>query len=120
MASRDLPAPNPHAELEELERRLAALELRLDELARERESTQKRLAGVRAQLNHCPKCGRRRDFLTDEGGFLAHVLEDSQDTELLTPDKPLFCPDCGEVFLYRAPSVPPAGAPRAAGARRRR
>src|ERR1041385_4666472 len=24
----------------------------------------------------CPRCGRDHDFLTDNGGYLAHVLED--------------------------------------------
>jgi predicted RNA-binding Zn-ribbon protein involved in translation (DUF1610 family) len=51
----------------------------------------------------CPRCGRDRDFLTDADGYLAHVLEEPGDTEMLADGKPLFCPACGEVFLYAAP-----------------
>lgn len=94
----------------EARRRLAGLERRLkeiqDEVARlegERVTTRTHLEALRRELTHCPKCGREEDFLTDGGGYLAHVLEEPDDTDLLTPGKPLFCPACGEVFLYAAP-----------------
>jgi ribosomal protein S27AE len=53
----------------------------------------------------CPRCGRDRDFLTDADGYLAHVLEEPGDTELLAEGKPLFCPACGEVFLWKVPAA---------------
>lgn len=90
----------PNQALVELERSLAEVEMELEEKQRERDEIQGRLQALRDAYNHCPRCGRDRDFLTDEGGYLAHVLEDPNDTELLDPGKPLYCPDCGEVFLY--------------------
>lgn len=91
--------------------RLAEIERSIRRFQEERRRVLERLDNVRrvrrapvtttARLDiHCPKCGRDRDFLADNGGYLGHVLEDPHDTENLEPGKPLFCPDCGEVFLF--------------------
>lgn len=99
------------SEVERLTRRMAEIELDLERLEEKRKETRRALETARAQANMCPKCGRAEDFLTDEGGYLAHVLEDKNDTDLLEPGKPLYCPDCGEVFLYVAPPENQASAP---------
>lgn len=93
-------------EAAKLEKHLADLNHQLAKLEQERVDTKRRLEALRQELTICPKCGRDRDFLADEGGFLAHVLEDPEDTELLTAGKPLFCPACGEVFLYQGAQKP--------------
>lgn len=91
--------------------RLTEIERSMRRLQEERRRVVEKLAALRrtrtapvtvdARLDvHCPKCGRDSDFLTDNGGYLGHVLEDPHDTENLEPGKPLFCPDCGEVFLF--------------------
>lgn len=107
--------PNRRDEAERLAKRLSETDAYLLRLQRERADAQRKLALLRAAEVTCPKCGRDHDFLTDEGGYLAHVLEDASDQELLSPGKPLYCPTCGEVFLYRGGAravVAPASKPR--------
>lgn len=101
VAAKPRPA-DARSQLAELERQMAIIELEQEALESKRVGVQAELEHVRRQLTHCPKCGRDKDFLTDEGGVLIHVLEDPDDTELLSANKPLFCPNCGEVFLYAA------------------
>jgi hypothetical protein len=102
-------ATNPRAEVTQLERTLQQIDIQLGTLNKERKRTSERLEQLRRSLTICPKCGRDEDFLTDEGGVLIHVLEDAQDTDLLSANKPLYGPDCGEVFLYQpAPLGRPA------------
>jgi hypothetical protein len=95
---------------DQLRARLAEIDRTVDRLRKEREiveSRLKRLEGPRAPkasakpLVLCPKCGRDRDFMIDRGGYLGHVLEDPDDIEDLEPNKPIFCPACGEVFLFQ-------------------
>lgn len=94
-----------------LKDKLIELERNIARLERERDAIRTKLINynmVRNQggkpkvipLVSCHKCGRDRDFLTDNGGYLARVLEDPEDTEALQPGKPLFCPGCGDVFLF--------------------
>jgi ribosomal protein S27AE len=92
-------------ELGQLERRLHSIDEEMARLLKEKVDTQHHLERLRLQLTMCPKCGRDSDFLTDEGGVLIHVLEDARDTDLLSPGKPLYCPGCGDVFLYSPPMV---------------
>ena len=84
-----------------LEKERATLEARLKQRSARGANPKAPTAGAVS----CPKCGRDRDFLTDNGGYLGHVLEDSQDTDALEPGKPLFCPACGDVFLYKPSKV---------------
>lgn len=102
--------------LSQIRRRIRDIGTEIDRLDRERDSLKKRVRELeKAQATRtkkarqvapstggvsCPRCGRDRDFLTDADGFLAHVLEEPEDTELLSSGKPLFCPACGDVFLY--------------------
>ncbi len=102
MASKK-PAQDRREAVVRFEQRLAELELELEALEKERQMVQTELETLRRELTICPKCGRDKAFLTDEGGVLIHVLEDPDDTELLSPGKPLYCPTCGEVFLYAGP-----------------
>lgn len=96
---------------EQLRRRLIEINDQIKRLQKERDTVEARLAvqakqkapaakPAQAEVT-CPKCGRDHDFLTDAGGYLAHVLEDPSDTDLLDSGKPLFCPACGEVFLFK-------------------
>lgn len=94
------------AALREVERRLAEVNTDLLHLEKERSTLQQQVQDLRRSLTMCPKCGRAKDFLADEGGVLIHVLEEPDDTDLLVPGKPLFCPACGDVFLYNGPAPP--------------
>lgn len=96
---------------ESLKDKLVELERNITRMQREREAIRSKLMHYNMVRKHgdkpkvtplvsCQKCGRDRDFLTDNGGYLAHVLEDPEDTEALQPGKPLFCPGCGDVFLF--------------------
>src|ERR1051326_6662702 len=89
-----------HARNQELRRRLRTLDQDLSRLQRERERLARELAKHpnKAALVTCPSCGRDHDFLIDNGGYLAHVLEDEHDTEAFEPGKPLFCTDCEAWF----------------------
>lgn len=90
--------------IERLQRERGIVEARLKQLDAARPKPTAK-AAPKAPAVRCPRCGRDRDFLTDNGGYLGHVLEDSADTDALEPGKPLFCPNCGEVFLYQ-PAAP--------------
>jgi hypothetical protein len=94
-----------------LKDKLTELERNISRMERERDAIKSKLIHYDMVRMHgdkqklvplvsCLKCGRDRDFLTDNGGYLAHVLEDPQDVEALEPGKPLFCPGCGDVFLF--------------------
>ena len=96
---------------ESLKDKLLELERNMARMERERDAIRSKLIHYNMVRMHgekpkvtplvsCQKCGRDRDFLTDNGGYLAHVLEDPEDTEALQPGKPLFCPGCGDVFLF--------------------
>ncbi len=89
-------------EIERLDNQRDALKRRAKELEKAQSARTKKARRVAPASGGvaCPRCGRDHDFLTDADGFLAHVLEEPEDTELLTPGKPLFCPACGDVFLY--------------------
>jgi ribosomal protein S27AE len=97
-------------ELQRLQNERTALEVRAAKMATARKVRKEKATAAAVRRKHpsvvCPRCGRDRDFLTDADGYLAHVLEEPGDTELLTDGKPLFCPACGEVFLYAAPDGP--------------
>jgi ribosomal protein S27AE len=102
-AARMVPQAAPtaqRAEAARLEQRLREIEEEIVRLEGERAMTKQHLEDLRRRLTICPKCGRDRDFLADADGVLVHVLEDPEDTDLLEAGKPLFCPKCGEVFLY--------------------
>ena len=90
----------------QLRRRLKEVDQSVRRLQAERSAIEERLRRLNRDATvSCPKCGRASDFLTDNGGYLGHVLEDPADNETLEPGKPLYCPDCGDVFLYRSPSA---------------
>lgn len=97
-------APSGREEQSRLVKRLAEIESSLSRLQDERVETKRRLEEIRIQNTNCPKCGREKDFLTDDEGVLVHVLEDPDDVELLSPGKPLYCPACGDVFIYAGPA----------------
>jgi hypothetical protein len=102
---------------EQLRQRLKEIDRNIERLRREHdvvaqrlkllETSNARASAAKAPLVACPKCGRDRDFMIDRGGFLGHVLEDADDVEDLEPGKPIFCPACGEVFLYGRTTVAP-------------
>lgn len=99
----------------QLRQRLKEIERSIERLRREEALVARRLerirskkaaGGTRAVPVSCPKCGRDRDFMVDRGGYLGHVLEDPDDVEDLEPGKPIFCPACGDVFLYARAAAP--------------
>jgi len=100
--------PDPKTQLAELERRLRELDAIGARLSLDRAHAVERLAQLRKEHLACAKCGHTDGFLTDAGGYLARVLEDPTDTEMLQPGKPLYCPECGEVTLWDPPRAPVA------------
>jgi hypothetical protein len=53
-------------------------------------------------LPACPDCPRDHGFFADLGGVAYHVLEDDDDTDLLSEAANLLCPSCGAVFTTHA------------------